>query len=120
MLSGGLAGPRGRAMVRAMRRPAPGAGAEVTPHAPPMADRDDGAVSTLPCGIRDIVAHPAIAKALAWVAVNNHRATALLQEFLALWCAQRRARGAPMPLLDGNILTAVAKFIASPENKQSR
>ena len=85
-----------------------------------MADRDDGAVSTLPCGIRDIVAHPAIATVLAWVAVNNHRATALLQEFLALWCAQRRARGAPMPLLDGNILTAVAKFVASPEHKQSK
>ena len=108
-------------MVRAMRRrPAPGAGAEVTPHAPPMADRDDGAVSTLPCGLGDIVADPAIATVLAWVAVNNHRATALLQEFLALWCVRRRARHRPMPFLDANILAAVAKFVASHENKQSK
>ena len=81
---------------------------------------DDGAVSTLPCGLRDIVTHPAIATALAWVAVNNHRATALLQEFLALWCVRRRVGHRPMPFLDANILAAVAKFVASHENKQSK
>lgn len=71
-------------------------------------------IHTVAAGVKPVVAHPAIQDVLLWVARNNHRATGLLMDFVAAWCAHRRENDRPLPMFDMNILAAITKFVSSP------